>query len=930
MKNSDRVRLWIIVGVVFFIFLVSRFGIDLYTTFLWFQHLDLESVFVTTFWARITVGVAVAIPFGALFLINTLIARRQSVSNILFFGEEALVAQKFIVWVIIGVALFLAWFIGNAASSNWLLFLQYLNQHTFNLADPIFNMDVSFYIFSLPFLRFIQVWLVAALILSLIGSVGIYALAQQNNLAEGRLVILPHVQLHLSILGALIFLAFAFGHWLSLFDLMYSGQGVAFGPSYTDINVSLPALWVMVIVAIVSALLMLVNVYLRRPAVSLAAVVIWVIAGLLGTSLLPGIIQRYVVEPNELARETPYIENNIRFTNLAYGLDTVQERDFSEVAPLTQERLAENDITLRNIRLWDYRPLQQTYQQLQAIRLYYRFFEPDLDRYLLDGELRQVALAARELDIAQLQSPTWVTERLQFTHGYGAVVNPVNEVTPEGLPALWVKDLPPKSSVDLSIERPEIYYGETDSNYAFVGTSEREFNYPSGNENVFANYEGEGGVVMDTYLKRLAFALDLADMNMLLSQEFTNDSRVLLYRNIRQRAQKVAPFLSYDDDPYLIIGQDGQLYWMLDAYTTSNLFPYSERLTTQTFGNINYIRNSVKVVVDAYDGTLTFYTVDADDPLLQTYTAIFPSLFTPFDQMPEWLQSHVRYPVDLFNIQATLFRTYHMRDVNVFYNKEDLWEVPNETFAGNTQPVEPYYVILKLPGEAEDEFVLIQPFTPNNKDNLIAWMAARSDGENYGQLVVYQFPKQELIFGPLQIEGRIDQTPDISAQISLWNQSGSQVIRGNLLVLPIENSLLYVEPLYLQAENGQIPELRRVIVASGERIVMEETLSEALTALFEGQPSILAESTSLPTAEEGQAETTTTDQPVIAPDSGESRPAIPPLSGDIGELARSAADHYDTAQTALQAGDWATYGEELEQMKRILDEMVNLTSEFEE
>jgi uncharacterized membrane protein (UPF0182 family) len=917
MSTGTRFRVWTLIIIIAIIYLVAQFGVGLYTDFLWFQHLDFESVFLTSLWARVGVGLAVAIPFALVFLINTLIARWQSVRNVLFFSEETLVAQKFVVWLIWAVTLFLTWVVGSAASANWLLFLRFLNQQPFELADPVFNMNVGFYIFSLPFYHFVQTWLIIVLFLSLFGAVAIYALAQQNNLAEGRIIILPHVHLHLSILGALIFFTFAWGHWLGLFDLLYSPRGVAFGASYTDISVSIPALWVMVVVAIISGIILLINTVLRRAALSLFAVFLWIIVGIVGTGFIPGIIQRYVVEPNELARETPYIQNNIEFTKAAYGLREIKERDFPTLEALTRQKVADNEITLQNIRLWDYRPLKQTYQQIQAIRLYYQFFDIDLDRYLINDELRQVALSARELDKNQLQSPTWVTQKLQFTHGYGVVVNPINEVTGEGLPQLWVKDLPPKVSVDLAIERPEIYYGEAAGDYVFVQTTEREFDYPSGDENVYASYQGTGGVVLNSYLKRLAFALRLSDMNMLLSQEFTPESRVLLYRNIQRRVQEVAPFLDYDRDPYLIIGPDGHLYWLQDAYTTSNRFPYSE-----PSGSINYIRNSVKVVINAYDGNLTFYVVDPDDPLVKTYAAIFPRLFTPMSQMPDWLKAHMRYPEDLFRIQTDLFRTYHMRDVNVFYNKEDLWQVPLETFSGNTQPVEPYYVVLRLPDEPENEFALIQPFTPNNKDNLIAWMAARSDGEHYGELVIYRFPKQELIFGPLQIEGRIDQNPEISSQITLWDQGGSEVIRGNLLVLPIENSLLYVEPLYLRAEQGQIPELKRVILASGDQIVMEETLAEALLALFEGGDLGVPVAETPPTAEEEEPAQEPTQE---TPESATTTTAAEPLGDDIAELALTASNHYEAAQEALQKGDWAIYGEELEKMKAALDKLVELT-----
>ena len=933
-STANRLRLWTVLVVIVIVYLAVRFGIGLYTDFLWFTHLDLESVFLTSLWARIIVALAVAIPFAILFWINAFIARWQSVRNVLFFSEDTLVAQRFVSWAIWGAGLFLAWVVGTAASNNWLVFLRFLNQVSFGLAEPIFNMDVSFYFFSLPILHFAQNWLLVALILALIGTVAIYALAQQNNLAEGRVVILPHVQLHLSILGALIFLAFAAGHWLDLFDLMYSSRGVAFGPSYTDVNVTIPALWTMVAVAIVAAAILFLNTIFRRPALSLLAIFIWIVVGIIGTGFIPSLVQRYAVEPNELARETPYIENNIALTNVAYGLDAAQEFTVTDIEPLTPEALAENSATLQNVRLWDYRLLQQTYQQIQAIRLYYQFNDVDLDRYVIDGELRQVTLSARELEKRQLQSPTWVTQKLQFTHGYGVVVNPINEATEDGLPELWIKDLPPQSSVDLQITRPEVYYGEATDDYVFVNTSEREFNYPSGEENVFTAYEGAGGVVLDSFLKRIAFALRLADTNMLLSQEFTDESRVLLHREIGERVRQLAPFLRYDRDPYLVISEDGKLFWIQDAYTTSSLFPYAEPTSTPATGRVNYVRNSVKILIDAYNGSLVFYLIDPEDPLAVTYSKIFPDLFTPIDQMPDWVRAHLRYPEDLFRIQSQLYQTYHMRDVNVFYNKEDLWQVPNETFEeGSTQAVEPYYVVLKLPGEPDSEFVLIQPFTPNNKDNLIAWMAARSDGENYGKLVTYRFPKQELIFGPLQIEGRIDQNPEISAQITLWDQGGSEVIRGNLLVLPIGKSLLYVEPLYLRAENGQIPELKRVILATSERIVMEETLAEALVALFDTDETLLAEATdssTTPSAEEPEPETTSSDtSPQTS--AGEDASATDVAAAEeftnqnIAELAQLASSHYEAAQTALRKGDWTTYGEELEKMEQALEALLQLT-----
>lgn len=925
MSVANRVRLWAFILIIGILYLLVQFGVGLYTDYLWFQHLNLASVYTTQFWARLGVGLAVAIPFAILFWLNTFIARWQSVRNVLFFSDETLVAQKFVAWLIWGGGLLLAWAAGTAASGNWLQFLLFFNRQPFNLVDPIFNQDASFYIFSLPLYHFIQTWLVIGLFLSLIGAVAVYALAQQNNLAEGRLVILPHVQLHLSIVGTFIFLAFAFGHWLDLFDLMYSARGVAFGPSYTDVNIAIPALWVMIAVALLAAAILLLNTLLRRSALSLLAIFIWIVVGIVSNGFIPGLYQRYVVEPNELAYEGPYIENNIRFTTLAYGLDKIQERDFPEVEPLTEVLVDANETFLKNIRLWDPRPLQQTYQQIQAIRLYYHFYDIDFDRYRIGDELRQVALSARELDKSQLQSPTWITQKLQFTHGYGVVANPINEVTREGLPVLWTQDLPPEAiHSTLAISRPEIYYGEAPDDHVFVNTTEREFDYPSGAQNVFTQYTGSGGVVMDSLFKRVVFALRLADANMLLSQEFTNESRVLLNRNIGKRVRAVAPFLEFDRDPYIVIGDEGRLYWIQDAYTTSNLFPYAERI-----GNLNYIRNSVKILVDAYNGSLTFYVVDSTDPLIKAYEGIFPDLFTPGEAMPEWVRSHIRYPEDLFRVQSSLYLTYHMRDVNVFYNKEDLWQVPTENLGGEIQPVEPYYVMLKLPEEEGIEFVLIQPFTPNNKDNLIGWLAARSDGENYGQLVSYSFPKQQLVFGPLQIEGRIDQNPEISSQITLWSQGGSDVIRGNLLVLPIDNALLYVEPLYLRADTGQIPELKRVILASGDTIVMRETLGQALTALFEDDSGVGPEG--LEDIPEAAAPVGTVE---TEPVSAEPTPAAPSssLNGElanksVAELAQLATDTYEAAQQALQEGDWATYGTELDKLEEVLNVLVEVSQE---
>ncbi|MFQ5577102.1 MAG: UPF0182 family protein [Anaerolineae bacterium] len=898
-------RVWIIGIIVFILFSTFNRGITLYTDWLWFKATGFAQIFTTELTAKIAVFFAVALVFVLFFLLNAFLARWQVKRNTLFFSDEVLVTQRVVGYAIWGVALLLAWLVGSTASANWLTVLEYLRQVPFGTADPIFGRDVAFYVFTLPLLKFVQGWVVVVLFLSLFGAAGIYLLEQRNNLEEGRVVILPHVQLHLSILGALIFVAFAWGHWMDTFELQYSTRGVVFGASYTDITILLPVLRILMGIAILSALMLLVNIFVRRNTLPMAAIFIWLIGGFLLRGIVPGVVQRFVVEPNELTREAPYIEYNIEFTNRAYNLHNITVKEFENIQSLSAQDLEDNTATLENIRLWDYRPLLQTFRQLQELRLYYTFLDVELDRYQINGKYRKVALSVRELDKLQLQSPTWINQKLQFTHGYGVVLNPVNEVTSEGLPNLWVEDLPPRSSIDLPISRPEVYFGENTGDYVFVNTGEKEFDYPGvGDEAVYTTYGGTGGVRLDNYLKRLAFAFRLTDSNIVLSRDITVQSKVLLNRNVRARAQELAPFLNYDEDPYIVIGQDGKLYWILDAYTTSNLYPYSERVGNR----INYIRNSIKVVIDPYNGDVSFYLFDPTDPLAQTYGRIFPDLLKPASQMPETLRSHVRYPEGLFTIQANLYRTYHMQDPKVFYNQEDLWAIPQETFSGNTQSVEPYYIIARLPGEEADEFILIQPLTPFNKDNLVAWLAARSDGEHYGQLVVYRFPKQELVFGPLQIEARIDQDPEISSQFSLWDQGGSQVIRGNLLVLPMGNALLYVEPIYLQAESGRIPELKRVILSSGDQVIMANTLADGLAQLLGGLTPAVAE--------------------VTSPVGQESQPATgPTVDRTVRQLAEAASAHYEAAQKALQEGDWAAYGAELEAMETALNQLLESIEE---
>jgi uncharacterized membrane protein (UPF0182 family) len=637
---------------------------------------------------------------------------------------------------------------------------------------------------------------------------------------------------------------------------------------------------------------------------------LWLAVTLLRGGLYPGLLQRYAVEPNEIERERPYIAYNIEYTRLAFGLDRVETRPFTIGDNLSEADLAENEALLQNVRLWDYRPLQAAYQQLQALRTYYQFNEVDIDRYQIDGEQRQVMLAVRELNKADLPFSSWVNRNLEFTHGYGLVMNPVNRATSDGQPEFFIQDLPPRSTTDIEITRPEIYYGEITTDAVFVGSGREEFNYPSGNENVYTSYEGLGGVPLNNFLKRLAFAIRLGETNVLLSDEIDANTRVQFHRQITQRVQQITPFLELDSDPYIVVW-NGRLVWMLDGYTTSDQFPYATPV-----GNINYIRNSVKITVDAYDGTVTYYITDENDPIIQTYARAFPNLFQTLDEMPEELQAHIRYPEDLFNIQMQQYLRYHMQDVRVFYNQEDKWEIPNELFdvEQQPQPIEPYYVTMPLPGTDELEYLLIQPFTPAEKSNMVAWAAARNDLPNYGQLIVYELPKQELIYGPIQIEARIDQEPEISQQFSLWNQRGSRIIRGNLLVIPINQKFLYVEPIYLQSDTSALPELKRVIVASDTRIAMRTTLDEALAALMDAAPSQIV-------VETDTAETPSTGVETPAPVE-----AIE-VDASVEELIQSANAHFEAAEAAQRAGDWATYGQEIDALQRDLEQLMILSGQ---
>ena len=914
----------IIFLVLLFIFSLGSIA-TFYTDYLWFDGLGFRDMFVKRLLVRVIVFSAGFLIAAIVLVGNWLFARRRAQQAP--GGDPAPLAGRPARNLIVGVGLLLALMMAGAAAGQWEEILLYLNSEPFQLTDPIFGRDVAFYIFNLPIYQFIQGWAVTLLAFTVFGLFPIYAATNLADIQRGRWRPFSSAALrsHASVLGGVLLLVWAAGYILDIFNLLYSNRGIAYGASYTDMSAVIWSLRLQLIFMVLTALALFYNAIRPSPRLPLITGGLWLASTIIVGGLLPGILQRYVVEPNELTLETPYIENNIAFTRTAYDLDHIEVRDFGAVEDLQPQDLLENEDILRNVRLWDWRPLQQTYRQLQGLRPYYEFNDVDIDRYTIDGEQRQVMIGTRELDKSKLPAPSWVNRNLEFTHGYGIVMNPVNEATRDGQPQFFIQDFPPQSRIEIEVTRPEIYFGELTDDTVYVSSGREEFSFPSGDENVYTNYSGSGGIVLDSFLKRLAFALRQSDPNVLLNDDITSTTRVQFRRQIQDRVRELTPFLVLDSDPYLVVNDDGTLVWLQDAYTISDSFPYSTPMrfaevsnaTTGGGNNIgtvathtmNYIRNSAKIAIDAYNGTVTYYLSDPDDPIIRSYARAFPGVFRGMDEMPAGLMAHVRYPEDIFNAQAQQYVTYHMTDVRVFYNKEDLWHIPTEVSNGQQAIIEPYYVTLPLPGDDEPEYLLILPFSPATKNNMIAWMAARNDPQHYGQLIVYELPKQELIFGPIQIEGRIDQEPVISEQFSLWDQRGSNVIRGNLLVLPINSSFLYIEPVYLLSENSALPELKRIVTASNTAVAMAETLDLSLRALATGStpPSILTEVESAPPSD-------VTRPPVETPET-------------INELVAAANRHLQAAEEAQRSGDWSTYGQELDALRRILAQLASLTSE---
>jgi len=899
-RGRRRVAVWLLVGLGLLIFFISPL-IGLLAEWPWFSALGYERVFATRLMASFTLGgVAGGVAFAFLYA-NLRFAQRGIVPNPVVLPASAQTpavdVTRLVRRLALPTALAFALFLALAVATGWMPVLQFLHQTPFGVTDPVFGRDLAYYVFTLPIVTGVLAILTTLVTVSLLACGALYTLRRDVVFYRRTMTIEPSARLHLALLIAAMFVLTALRiYFVRLPGTLYSTTGPLFGASFADLHGRLIGLRIAGVAAILGAILVLAGLRSKRLGrTALLAVASYFGVSLLGVVVYPAIVQKFVVAPNELSKETPQLRRHIDATRRAWGLDSVLVRDLSGEARLTERDIQANRPTIDNVRLWDRDPLLQTFGQLQEIRTYYDFVSVDDDRYVVDGRYRQVMLSPRELNSASLPTRTFINERLTFTHGMGLTLGPVNEVTEEGLPVLFIKDLPPASSVSLAVKRPEIYFGELTDNWVFANTGQQEFDYPSGDQNIFGTYKGDGGVVVGGLLRRLVLAAYFRSLKVLLSSDITSASRAMYIRNIRARAHAALPFLIFDADPYMVIDGGGRLRWILDAYTATTRYPYAQPLSN----GINYMRNSVKVVIDAYDGSVTAYQADSADPLVRTFVKIFPGIFHPLDSMPADLRAHLRYPEDLFHVQTELYGTYHMAEPDIFYHREDQWQKPVLSIAPERPDPFLRHMVMRLPEEKQAEFILMVPFTPRGKDNLASWMVARNDGAHYGELVVYRFPKQSLVFGPTQIVNRINQDTEIARQIALWDQGGSQVIRGNLLVIPIEESLIYVMPLYLRAQGGRIPELKRVVVAYQNRVVMEETLDAGLAQLFGGP---------------GAA----TRAPVRV---SETPGAAAAVSARAADLARRANESFRRAVEAQRAGDWARYGEELRRLEDVLRQL---------
>ena len=864
--NNERRGLSFIVFVAIIGFSVARAIATFFTNYLWFDSVNLNSVWIKILLTKgALVGATSLLAFIFIFTNLRLAVRATPVMDIFesFESQDPLsrfrawTNERFLryrLWGSIGLSLFL----GAGASQLWEQVLLFLNQQSFGVTDPVFQADVSRYVFGLPLYRLFVSWGFQLVIFTSLIIVLFFVATGALQLRQGRL---PEVssgaKAHLSVLLAFIAILKAFAYRLDSMELLYSPRGKVFGASYTDVIAHLPALNLLILISLFGAVLLLVNIKRRGWLLPATAISLWLAVSIIVGGLVPAAIQRFRVVPDELNKELPYVENHIDYTRLAYGLDSIEEKSFAASPDLSQNDISNNKQTVDNIRLWDPTVLAETYSQLQEIRAYYALQEVDVDRYRINGELTQVMVAARELDQTNLPAVGWVNERLQYTHGFGVVFSPANNVASQGQPDFYVKGVPATTTVaELEVEQPRIYFGESADSveYVVVNSLQDEVDYPLSTEGqsvAYTNYSGDGGVGIGSFFRRLGFALRYSELNLLISNQLSDDSKLIMERNIVSRVKKAAPFLYTDNDPYLAL-IDGNLFWIIDMYTVSDKYPYAQPADTRRINensglpvNFNYLRNSVKAVVNAYDGTMNFYVVDENDPIMTAYNDIFPDLFSPKSEMSSELLDHIRYPEDLFTIQSDMYRDYHMTDPRVFYADEDPWVIPSDssttprvaTLRGEFteigfKPMLPYYLLMSLPGETDLSYLIFQPFNPENRPNMQSFLVADADPENYGQLIDFRLPKGEFVDGPSQVATRINQDPDISQIFTLLDQQGSSVIKGNLFVVPINQSILYYQPIYLQGEQNPLPEFKFVVVVFQDRIIMSETLSEALASIF--------------------------------------------------------------------------------------------------
>ncbi len=888
--------------VIFFIlYFLAKYISGFYIDYEWFRINDGVQVFWVMFLTKFNVQAIFGGIFIFLFLLNFVLIRLLGGRG-RFFSENFLdriqipaigSSRRFLlILMTIGIVL-IGFMMGGGASAFWKEYLMFQHGAPFEgyPADPVFGKNIGFYVFSLPFYNFLYGWTMTSLVIITIFTAVLHLFNGGISLKNTGFELSLFCRAHLSILLGLMVVLYGLSYQLSAYELLFSQIGKFYGAGYSAVNAKLFAFRAAELISFIAAGLLFFNVFKRSfklpVIVMLTLIPVYFILG----TVYPALQQKFVVVPNELDKEMPYIQNNINFTRLAYGLDKVKEIPFENKRDLSYTDLKKNRETLDSVRLWDWRPLKQTYKQLQELKRYYYFNDVDVDRYILDGKKIAVNLSARELSTDGLpgNTQTWQNRHLIYTHGYGVVMSRVDRVTSEGLPEFLIQDIPPKGIVNIKIDRPEIYYGEHEAPYVITNTTIKpgEFDYPSGDENMYTTYQGTGGIKLDSFFKRLMASVSFGDINLLISGNIGKESKLLIRRNIIEMARNFAPFLELDDDPYLVIS-DGKLYWIIDAYTQTDMFPYS---TPINVGNkrLNYIRNSVKIIIDAYNGKISCYITDQRDPIIKAYAGIFPGIFKDLKDIPEGLKSHIRYPETIFNIQSHILLKYHTTNPNVFYNNEDAWAIPTQIYESSETDVHSYYLVTTLPGEKRSEFILILPFTPYQKNNMLAFLTAKCDVPDYGELQLYLLPKEKLNYGPMQIEARINQDPEISKQLALWSQKGTNVIRGNMLAIPIEESIIFIEPLYLKAEKSEMPELRKVIVSFADKVIMEDTLTASLEKLFYGGGFTASE------IREGGI--------------------------TLKELADRAYMHYLKAEDSMKAGNWKAYGEELENLRRGLSQM---------